>query len=260
MTSLARFAAGLALLGALAVRPRTAAAQVNVERLRGQLGESPATATLDGNFTALAGNVRGVTLGAAGRSAARVGRHRFFGSTSADYASFRSVTSVSKSFVHLRYNYELLYWLRAEAFVQGQQDRFQRLLRRSLAGLGPRFVLWDEPDLIFAVGSAYMLETESIRVAEGATDAPTTTAHRWSNYASTTWKVDERVDFVATIYLQPRFDAFDDVRSLFEASALSKISGRLGLKVLATVRYDSAPPTTVRTLDVEVKNSLTWTF
>lgn len=240
--------------------PSSSVAQVNVERLRGDLKDRPALGTVDGAFTGRTGNVESIVLGASALGAARWRRHRFFGSTQADYARFDRETRVSKSFIHLRYGFEVNAMLQGEAFVQQQQDKFQRLLIRELVGAGPRVILRDAKDLRVAIGTALMFEYERIRVAAGADDAPLSHVFRVSSYASATWQLDNRMRALGTVYVQPRVDELADVRVLFEAAVTTDITGSLGLKVLATVRHDSLPPTLVKQTDVEVRNAITLTF
>jgi putative salt-induced outer membrane protein YdiY len=250
----------VAALGAISTIAPAATAQINVERLRSDLKKTPATATVQGSFTGRTGNSESVSVGAGAMGGAHAGRHGFFGSTQADYARFDKQTAVSKSFVHLRYDYALLDWLHPEAFVQQQQDKFQRLQLRELVGAGLRFIVADEEDLRLAIGTAYMLEYERISVAEGAADRPTTLAHRLSSYASTTWAPDSRVRMTGTLYAQPRLDKLEDCRVLFEAALTTDVTKRLAVTLLMTVRYDSEPPTTVKTTDAEVKNAFVLKF
>jgi putative salt-induced outer membrane protein YdiY len=237
-----------------------ASAQVNIESLRTDLRKTPATASIEGSFTGRTGNTESVVFGAGGLGAARSGRHGMFGSTQADYARFNGVTQVSKSFIHVRYHYELLDWLYPEVFAQQQQDKFQRLKLRELVGAGPRFILDDEDAFRLAIGTSYMLEYERISVSPGAPDDPTTFSHRSSTYVTTTWQADARVRFAGTVYFQPRFDQPDDFRILMEGALVTEIVKRLSVKVLVTVRYDSAPPTAVKTTDAEVKNAFVLQF
>lgn len=237
-----------------------ALAQVNVETLRGDLREKPATAQIEGSFTGRIGNVQAVIAGGSANGAARHGNSRFYTSTSGDYTRFSGETRVSKSFVHLRYNYVLLDWLLAEVFAQQQHDKFQRLLTRQLVGVGPRFVLADEEDVRLAYGTSWMIEYERIAVALGAPDNPDIVAQRWNNYLSAMVRPDDRVRAVATIYVQPRFDAFSDIRVLFETAVSTDLTKVFGLKVLATVRHDTQPPTEVKRTDIEVKNAIVVKF
>lgn len=238
-----------------------ATAQVNIETLRGDLREKPAQAQLEGSFTGRLGNVEGVVAGGGANGAARFGDHRFYASTSGDYTRFSHQTRVSKSFVHLRYNYVLIGdWLLGEMFVQQQHDKFQRLLLRELGGIGPRFVLADEKDFRFAYGTSWMLEYERIAVAPGAPDEPEILAQRWNNYLSAMVRPDDRVRAIATIYVQPRFDHASDVRMLLEAAVQTDVTKVFGLKVLATIRHDTQPPTEVKRTDIEVKNAIVVKF
>jgi len=256
IATLVAFVVSLASL----VGARTAHAQVNIEALRSDFRDKGALASIEGSFTGRTGNVRNIVAGAGAIGAARYKRNGFFGSTVADYASFDGNTAVSKSFIHLRYDYEVLYWFFPEVYVQQQQDKFQRLLLRELVGTGPRFVLSDDEEFRFAVGTSYMFEYERITVPTGAPDPSRTVVHRWSNYATATWKIDETIRLVGTLYVQPRFDLWDDVRVLFESAVVTGLGKRLALKLLVTMRYDSAPPTTVKNTDLEVKNSFVLKF
>lgn len=251
-------ALGLAL--ALGLHGKTALAQVNVERLRVDSKKAPATATLEGNFTGRTGNVQSVVVGASAIGAAALGRHRFFGSMLADYARFGTETRVSRSFVHFRHNYFLTSVLATELFAQQQQDKFQRLLLRELVGAGPRFLVTDAENLRVAVGTAYMLEYERISVAPGAPDEPIVFAHRSSSYVSATWSPDGRVRLIGTVYVQPRFDDWGDARVLFETALTTEVVNRLGVKVLATMRHDTEPPTEVKRTDLEIRNSIVLRF
>lgn len=233
---------------------------MNVESLRADLRKTPALASLEGAFTGRTGNVESVVVGGAAFGAARWGRHSFFATTQADYARFGSETRVSKSFLHGRYNYALTPLLFGELFAQQQQDKFQRLLLRELLGVGPRFLVADQEELRVAVGTAYMIEYERISVAPGAPDDNVTFNNRWSSYASGTWSPDSRVRAIGTVYVQPRFDDFGDVRVLLEGALSTQVLERLGVKVIATVRHDTQPPTTVKRTDVEIKNAFTLKF
>lgn len=238
----------------------TARAQINVEQLRADFRDKGALASIEGSFTGRTGNVRNIVAGAAAMGAARYKRNGFFGSTQADYASFGGETRVSKSFIHLRYDYEILYWLFPEAYVQQQQDKFQRLLLRELVGVGPRFVVFDEETLRIALGTAYMLEYERINVPTGAPDDRETLAHRSSNYATATWRIEKTVRMTGTVYVQPRFDLWSDLRVLLESAVMTDLGKRLSLKLLVMMRYDSAPPTSVKSTDLEVKNAFVLRF
>lgn len=251
----------LAALWMIAVAvPRVALGQVNIESLRKDLKDAPATANVSASFTGRSGNTESVETGASAFGAARVDPHTFLASAQADYGKFNGATTVSKTFIHFRYNYRFLPWLIGEAFAQQQQDKFQRLLLRELVGTGPRFLLLDEPELRVAHGIAYMFEYERISVPPGASDDPIEIAHRLSTYLSVLWQPDSRVRTVATAYFQPRIDDPSDFRVLLEATVETQITKRVSIKVVGTLRSDSEPPTSVKPLDLEIKNAFALKF
>lgn len=240
--------------------PVTARAQVNVEALRRDLRKQPATASIGATFTGRTGNTQSVEAGGSALGAARVDRSTFLASVQADYGRFAGVTTVSKSFLHLRYNYEFLPWLLGEVFVQQQQDKFQRLLLRELVGAGPRFVLADEEEMRVAIGVAPMFEYERIAVAQGAPDDPIERAVRLSSYVTGVWQPDSRIRTIGTLYVQPRIDAWSDFRVLFEGTLQNQITKRVSVKIIAAVRHDSEPPTAVKPTDVEIRNAFALQF
>ena len=239
---------------------REASAQVNIETLRSDLRKKPALASIEGSFTGRTGNVESIVVGGAAIGAAKVGKSGLLSTASADYTRFGKEVRVSKSFIHLRYHYELLDWLFPEAFVQQQQDKFQRLQLRELLGLGPRFILADVEHLRLAMGTAYMFEYERISVPLGAPDEPVTTAQRSSSYVSAAWVPDSRVRFMGTLYAQPRWDQPSDARFLVEGALTTQVFERLSVKVLFTLRHDTMPPTGVKMTDAEVKNAFVLQF
>jgi hypothetical protein len=116
----------------------------------------------------------------------------------------------------------------------------------------------DEIDVY--LGVAYMLERDVVAVAVGAPDASLQIWHRVSSYATAQWQVDDRVLLATTMYVQPAVPDYDNVRLLSETVATFKVTKRLAASLSATVRYDSAPPSGVKTTDTEVKNTLSVTF
>src|SRR4051794_41100982 len=105
----------------------TAAAQVNVEPIRKQLEDTDFGARLRLSVAAYQGNSQGIVSGVSGLVGGRVERHLGFVSASADYAHLGGETSVKKSFIHLRHNYEIHDHLLWEEFLQLETDRFRRI-------------------------------------------------------------------------------------------------------------------------------------
>jgi hypothetical protein len=241
----------------------SARAQVNTENLRKRVKVTGYTLLLEGSLTGDTGNTEGITAGGGVGAGWAHHPHLVFGYARADYAKYAGVTSVNKSFAHARYNYEFIDWAWAELFAQAQSDQFQRMKLRSLFGAGPRFRLAHADagkgfDVFY--GTAYMLERDVISVAPGAGDANVQVWHRWSNYLTAQWELDERVILATSIYVQPVFDDFPNVRVLDETLFTFKVTKLLAASIAGAVHYDSTPPTAVKTTDLEIKNSLTLTF
>ncbi|MET0595624.1 MAG: DUF481 domain-containing protein [Polyangiaceae bacterium] len=242
---------GAALVAAAA----SARAQVNVERLRADLQQRPYFANVLTSFTGRVGNVNSVVTGGGIFAGALIDRHLGFFRAEGNYEAYSWVPKVSKSFAHARYNYTLLPSIAGELFAQVQQNKFERLRLRTLYGIGPRFTMFRSEEVDVYAGTGYMLEYEEIDVAPGATDAPTTWAHRSTNYVAVAVRIEESLRLTSATYFQPRFDVPSDFRVLSETSISASFGKRLFAKVSAILRYDSAPPSNVRSADAEVQNS-----
>ncbi|MFO0757053.1 MAG: DUF481 domain-containing protein [Byssovorax sp.] len=247
---------------AFSLLPCAAHAQVNIETLRTEIKQNPLFGSVDASFTGRLGNTQGVVAGASvfgGLNFAE--RHLLFLKGQGDYAAFGGTPSVSKSFAHLRYNLTILPWLVGEAFAQVQQDKFQRLQFRNVEGIGPRFGLVQMDDFELYYGTSYMLEYEVLSsLPGGPADATVDLNHRWNNYLSLLYRFDARARFSTVIYVQPRLDAFDDIRVLSDSALIVDLSGPLKLKLNVTVRHDTQPPEGVLSTDFEGKNSLALVF
>lgn len=258
--------AAFAVVVATALAPRGARAQVNTENLRKRIKAVGYTFLVEGSLTADTGNTQGVSAGGGVGGGWASDPHLIFAYARVDYSRFNGATSVNKSFAHARYDYEFLSWLWGEAFAQAQSDAFQRLAFRSLLGIGPRVQLLhlvtpEELDVFF--GSSYMLEQDVITGQPGTPTASSQTMqtwHRWNQYLTVQWQMDTRVILATTLYVQPAFDDFTDVRVLSDTLMTFKVTKRLSASIAASVRYDSQPPSGVQTTDTEVKNTLTVTF
>lgn len=266
VTRISRFAAAVltALIGLTIAS--AGSAQVNTESLRKRIKVVGYSFIAEGSLTADTGNTEGITVGGGLGGGWARDPHLLFAYARLDYAKYNDVESVNKTFAHLRYNYEFEKWLWGEAFVQAQSDAFQRLDLRNLFGLGPRFrvlhgALAKEFDVY--LGTAYMLERDAITAEVGATGPQNQSIqvwHRWSNYVSIQWTVDERVTLGTTMYVQPALTDFGDVRLLNETLCTFKITKVFSAGLSGVIRYDSEPPTGVLPTDMEVKNSLLLTY
>jgi hypothetical protein len=239
---------------------------VNTESLRKRIKVTGYSLILEGSLTGDTGNTEGIAVGGGIGGGWAKDPHLVFAYARGDYAKYNGVASVDKTFAHARYNYEFEPWSWGEVFAQAQSDAFQRLDLRNLFGIGPRFRIFHalaEKDLDVFVGTAYMLERDAITAEVGATGPQNQSIqvwHRWSNYVTVSWQIDERAMLATTLYVQPAITDFRDVRLLSDTLLTFKVTKVLAAGISGSVRYDSEPPSGVLTTDTEIKNTLLVTY
>jgi len=258
------FRPGTWIGAALLLAPAAAHAQVNVEALRTDIDGRPTYLAVQASYAGHAGNTNGAVASGAAFAGLNVGRHLAFLKLQGDYAEFNGVATITKAFAHLRYDFRLLPWLYAEAFVQLEENKFQRLALRQVDGVGLRFGIVQRPEIFLFFGTAWMVDWEKL-----SDDPPTTfspwvgpnwVAQRWSNYLSIGGKLGDRVRLANVTYVQPRVNAFSDLRLLNETSASVDIDKRFSAKVLNQIHYNSTPPYGVKPIDVDTLTSLVLTL
>jgi hypothetical protein len=247
--------ASLALL--LAWAPAAALGQVNVEALRKSLTREGVHGTLGGSITTYNGNTSGTELGGTVLLGYRTGRDLIYLNTNSNYSNFAGEVQVANAFVHLRYNYTIHEWAAVEVFTQGESDRFRRLRLRTLVGVGARFTVADSDWVSLFYGVSYMYEHTTL--AEDLADRPVRPAdvHRMNNYAALLLVLEPgRASLSNTIYCQPRFDDFRDVRLLDVLSLDVSVTGRISASLQGTLRFEAPVPPTLKPADLMVKNVL----
>ena len=250
----------LVVLGVVVFDAGDARAQVNTEPLRKRIKAVGYSLIVEGALTGDTGNTEGIQAGGGGGAGLSSDPNLAFVYGHADYSRFNGVTQVAKTFLHARYNYEVREWLWGELFGQLQSDQFQRIKLRSLAGIGPRARLLHADTFDAFLGTAYMLERDVVDIQPGSGDRRNIVLARWSSYLTAHWDVDTRVTLATTMYVQPQITDFSNCRLLSETLLLFKITKIFSASVSGVIRYDSAPPSGVKTTDTEIKNALTLTL
>ena len=255
MRSLGWLALSVSLLA-----PRDADAQVNTEPLRAKIHEQGMSGLIQGTLDGHTGNTSGVTADGLIGGGFATGKHLGFGFASADYSRLNGTLGVDKSFVHLRYDYELhaSWWW--EFFAQGQSDVFQRIEIRDLFGTGPRLALYSDPVVKFYLGIAYMFENDVTTPEVGQAGEWRPVTQRVSAYLTEHAKLPDNIVTVATVYFQPDIVDPSDVRVSMDAGFLFAVSKWLSTSVTFSGHFDSRPPPGVLPTDTELKNAiaLTW--
>ncbi|MFT3764313.1 MAG: DUF481 domain-containing protein [Minicystis sp.] len=255
--------AAAAVAIALALAPGAARAQVNVEALRSDLQGRKLFVSLQASYAGHTGNVSGSVASGAAFAGVDLGHHLAFVKLQGDYAQFNGEPTMAKAFAHARYNYRILPFLFAEAFVQIEQDKFQRLALRQLDGVGVRFAIVRSEIVHVHLGTAWMFDYSRLNDDPGILSTfpgPSWIAQRWSNYASVNVRVGSRARFTDALYVQPRFNDFSDVRVLNDASFAVDIDKRFSAKISCQVHHNSTPPSRVQPTDVDTLTSLVVTF
>jgi hypothetical protein len=247
----------------LALAPGAARAQVNAEALRSDLAGRTHYVAVQASYAGHTGNVSGSVASAAAFAGLNIGRHVAFLKVSGDYAQFNGTATLAMAFGHVRYNYRILPFLFAEAFVQIEENKFQRLALRQLDGAGVRFGIVQRDDVRVFYGTAWMFDYEKLNDDTGVFGpfrGPGWFAHRWSNYAAIELRVGKRARFADTLYVQPRFDDFTDLRLLNDASFAIDIDKRFSAKISCQIHHNTMPPSRVKPTDVDTSTSLVLTF
>ncbi|MFO0563133.1 MAG: DUF481 domain-containing protein [Polyangiales bacterium] len=258
----------VALAATVLALSSAARAQVNAEVLRPNPLRDGWSGGVDASFAINRGNIELLDLGGGGRvqfqslyplpptqpgAKPRLPfvRQRVFLTASGRFAARASAAFVNQSFGHLRWTAMWHERVGSDVFAQAQSNEFQRLRVRAVGGIGARFEIVHEPVFMLWAGTGYMFEYDRIDVLAGAPDAPESVEHRWTNYLTMRLAVfDGQLLLQNTTYVQPRFDAFADVRVLEELEALAKVTDVFGFGATVSVLYDSAPPTGVREADL----------
>ncbi len=273
-----RWLRGLIALLACWLWTDASAAQVNTEILRPAREREGFSADLDASLSLSRGNVEELDLGgmlkaqyqtlyplppAPEHEPAPVPfvRQQAFVVANGRRAEQSGNTFVDEAFAHARWTGMWHPRVGSELFVQGQLNRFQRLLARSLVGAGVRVDIVHSPALRLWGGSGYMFEHDHVDVQAGASDAAETYEHRWTSYLASRLELwGGPLLLQNTLYVQPRFDALSDFRLLEELQLLAKVTQVLSLGTKLSVLHDSAPPTGVKQTDLRLSSTLHLSF
>lgn len=233
-----------------------ARAQVNTEQMRA-LDVDGVRAQVGGDVAVQSGNADLFEVGASLRIDARSAGNYTFLVGDVRYGENNGDPFRNRSFVHLRYNRTLGPRVVAEAFNQVERDGFAQLQVRTLLGAGLRLRYIDTETVKLFQGTTPMYEYENLDAAAVQRHPAESSRVRWSNYVNVRIRLTDNTYLLNTVYVQPRLDAFSDVRVLDEATLAVALSERVTLRVRFNLRYDSRPPDTVEDLDIALRNGIT---
>jgi hypothetical protein len=153
------------------------------------------------------------------------------------FLSGGSQNLINNSFVHLRYNRKLNAYLRLELFSQILQNPVTKIDYRYLAGVGPRFKVFDGKKFRLYGASLLMYEQEK------EITKPIVTHYNWrsSSYVSFSYVPNEHTELINTVFYQPLFTDISDYRLLEQFKFSVKAGKRLALAVNANYLFDNFP-------------------
>ena len=258
----ARYRNLAAIAGALALVSSPVQAVVNIEDmytkepLEGFSGKVALSANGD------RGNTNKSSLGAGARTQWNYERTLDFVVFNYNVGETDGERDVNNSFLHARHIRRLTETTAWEAFGQIQQNEFQRLSYRALAGGGARFTFLQSPAekdrLIIGTGAFY--EREELDDEPGTTDAGIETTTRANLYIVFNYKLNEHVRAQTTTYYQPSFDDVDNFRAIEQATLLVQLAERLDLKLQINASYNSRPPQLVERGDLNYLTGIEYRF
>jgi putative salt-induced outer membrane protein YdiY len=194
-----------------------------------------------------------VELGLSGKSgnvekehyhgAAKVTWHRAdltsFAIAQRTYGETFGLTDTDETFLHLRGIKQVSERMAAEVFAQWQQDEFDNLKSRTLAGGGGRLDLLSQPEVVtLSLGLGAFREREELDLG---TYNDVSWAWRVNSYANYRHQINPQLRLISTLYYQPEVSDFNDYRVLFEAGVAVAVSERLSLNVTYSLTHNSTP-------------------
>jgi len=214
-----------AAVAAILVIPVAGAQAAIVNSLRGfDRDEHGWSGSVDGSYGASGGNTQESTFMGSARLQWKGALHigRLIGAGKRTTNSGKE--TARSTLAHLRHNYLLSDRWATVAFLQLQENPFQRLDSRFLAGLGGRWQALKGTSTLIYLGATYMFEKERIQGEDGFEKA-----QRLSSFVSLEVELREGVfvDFLA--FYQPRWDDFADWRAYGEIRLEIELIGSLSL-------------------------------
>jgi putative salt-induced outer membrane protein YdiY len=248
----------IAALAIVGVWSGDAAAQIhNVQSILATEAEEGLSGSVTASADWRTGNVAYLFLSASPVARYRKGKHLGIALAKIDHKTSPDTTIISRFFEHVRYRYQISdRWL-GELFAQHTFDQVRRLEIRTLLGGGPKVDLLKGDNYGLGLGVAYMLEFERIKRDMIADAGNTDLAHRGSSYLVGHYELDERVQVVETIYVQPKLTRFSDTRVLNESRLTTKLGSRLAFSTAFVLAYDTHPPLEIKRLDTALTSSIT---
>lgn len=252
-------------LACLLVLSTSAKAQVNIETLRRLDSKLGWYNEITLSLTYQSGNTDLLRFKSRLRSDYWFDKYHTFGIATLQQGKQGGKLYTDKGFIHLRGARFIVEHLGAEMFLQKQFNESILLRDRNLAGGGMRISVLKQrtttkngTGMNLYLGIGAMWENETIN-DKGHGEIETHII-RSTNYVSATWRIDKRFSVVITGYFQPYIQRLSDFRVLSENRLEFHVTKTVSINTRLNIRYDSEPPTGVKSHDLEIVNGLSYKF
>ena len=229
----------LMLFAAVLLASSHALAISNIESERPGLPEAGWGGHIELSLDGETGNSREETYTGAAKITFRRNNDIYLGIVEREYGTTRDIKDTDESFVHARWIHVLDERWATEGFIQWEEDEFDNLVSRSLAGGGGRYVVAQDAKVFsLSIGLGGFREREVLDL--GSYEEKTWT-WRINSYTAYQHRLNDQIVISATAYCQPSTDDFSDFRTLLDAALSVKLTDQLDLKVHYKVTHDSEP-------------------
>ena len=233
--------------------PKSAFPQINIEQYRAKKQDNGFAGSIDFEVSHRAGNVEITTMDVESHVDHLWNSMHSFIIVRNDYGWQGGKQYSSEGLIHLRHVFRTQSPFQPEIFLQSDYNNKRLLTYRALAGLGVRRVLYTHSKIELWAGTAFMPEHEEFDVDETNSQEKDVTVLRWSNYITTSAPIGENTHWTSTMYIQPEFGNFGDIRILANTKLSIKLFIKWSLDINFNLRYDSEPPDNIKSLDTELK-------
>ena len=211
--------------------------------------------SLTGSYGAAGGNTRESTFAGSGRVQRNDGVQMIRLIAAAKRTTSRGEETAKSIMAHLRHNYRLGTRWATVAFLQAQQNPFQRLDSRYLAGVGARYDLVDTDRVLWSLGATHMWERERIQDRAGEKDA-----QRLSTFTSLEAKLGDGIVLDFLTFYQPQWTDFGDWRLFGQIQLEVELNHTLSLFTGYEIEHNENPPAGVEQTDWETRTGFKAAF
>lgn len=157
---------------------------------------------------------------------------------------------LNTGYIHIRHNFKISNAIRTFEFYQLQFNNVLLLDKRELIGAGLRFVIFDQDSLGISFNAGAMRELELLNETSlPANEILETIYYRATLTNSIRYQFNKILRLDNVVYYQPYLGDLSDYRLLNDLNLSFTINDYFKLIASLSTRYDSRPPSTLKTLD-----------